>query len=56
MTFDGDGVEDILVSAASYADEGSYRTYSLLLLSRTGLAAKFKVRNLGLPPDDPWAP
>ena len=39
--FNCDGLEDLLVFAASYATGGSYRSYDTLVLTRCSKAAKF---------------
>jgi hypothetical protein len=39
--FDCDGLEDVLVFAASYAEGGSYRGYDRLLLTRCAADAPF---------------
>jgi hypothetical protein len=47
--FDGDGIEDIYVSAANYAIGGTFRYYAFLLLTRRSRLAGFEVRRLELP-------
>ena len=55
--FDGDGIEDIFVSSADYATQGTFRYYNYLLLTRRSPSAGFEVRKLELPAlkEDPAA-
>ncbi len=47
--FDGDGIEDIFISSAWYASEGTFRAYQYFLLTRRSPTAAFEVRQLDLP-------
>jgi hypothetical protein len=47
--FDGDGIEDIFVSSANYATQGTGRSYDYFLLTRRSPTAGFEVRKLELP-------
>ena len=40
--FNGDGIEDILLSEAVYATEGTYRTYDLIILTRKSIDGKYE--------------
>ena len=47
--FDGDGIEDIFVSSAEYATEGTFRYYDYFLLTRRSASSGFVVKKLDLP-------
>ena len=40
--FNGDGIEDILLSEAVYATQGSYRTYNLIIVTRKSMDGKYE--------------
>ena len=40
--FNGDGIEDILLSEAVYATQGTYRTYDLIILTRKSIDGKYE--------------
>ncbi len=47
--FDGDGIEDIFISSAKYATQGTFRYYDYFLLTRRSASAGFVVKKLDLP-------
>lgn len=46
--FDGDGIEDIFISSADYATEGTFRHYDYFLLTRHCASCGFEVKKLDL--------
>ena len=40
--FNGDGIEDILLSEAVHATQGTYRTYDLIILTRKSIDGKYE--------------
>ena len=40
--FNGDGIEDVLLSEAVHATQGTYRTYNMIILTRKSMEGKFE--------------